>query len=175
MWVTYLRAAEIVELDRCPVTDDACHKDVKTLLKLYTMESFLYKTLNRACRDKDTAVIDTLGPFAHALMSIIDEANVNREDRMKGPFELFRGLKSTKEEVDMYRGLARRKASYQMLGYTSTSRNQREAIKFAVDDVKPDEVSVVFRIRMENESGKYLFSLDSEDYTMYPEEEEVLI
>ena len=28
---------------------------------------------------------------------------------------------------------------------------------------------------MENESGKYFFCMDSETYTMYPEEEEVLI
>ena len=118
-----------------PVTNDPCHKDVQTILKLYSLQSFLYRTLNRACREKDTSVIDTLGPFAHSLMSIIDDANINRNDRIEGPFEVFRGTKFTKEEVDMYRGLARRKASYQMLGYTSTSRNKREAIKFAIEDV----------------------------------------
>ena len=26
----------------------------------------------------------------------------------------------------------------------------REAIKFAIEDIKPDEISVIFRIRMEN-------------------------
>ena len=122
-------------MDRCPVTNDANHKDVQTILKLYSLQSFLFKTLNRACREKDTSVIDTLGPFAHSLMTIIDEANPSRQDRITGPFELFRGLKLDKEEVNMYKGLARIKASYQMLGYTSTSRNKREAIKFAIEDV----------------------------------------
>ena len=41
--------------------------------------------------------------------------------------------------------------------------------------MKPDEAAVIFRIRLENESGKYLFNMDSESYTMYPEEEEVLL
>ena len=108
-------------------------------------------------------------------MSIIDEANPSRQDRITGPLELFRGLKLDKEEVNMYKGLARRKASYQMLGYTSTSRNKGEAIKFAIEDVQPDQSPVIFRIRMQNESGKYMFSMDSEAYSMYPEEEEVLI
>ena len=62
-----------------------------------------------------------------------------------------------------------------MLGYTSTSRKQSEAVKFAIEDVKEGETPVVFRINLENETGKYMFHMNSEEYSMYPEEDEVLI
>ena len=36
-------------------------------------------------------------------------------------------------------------------------------------------VPVIFRINLENETGKYFFFMDTDEYTMYPEEKEVLI
>ena len=42
-------------------------------------------------------------------------------------------------------------------------------------DLKPGFVPVVFRIRFENETGQYYFKMNSEKYSMYPEEAEVLI
>ena len=40
-----------------------------------------------------------------------------------------------------------------MLGYTSTSLKQSEAMKFAIEDVKEGETSVVFKINLENDTG----------------------
>ena len=75
----------------------------------------------------------------------------------------------------MYQSMAEKKANYQMLGYTSTSKRHSEALKFATEDVPEGQTPVLFRIDLENETGRYLFNMNSEEYTMYPEEEEVLI
>ena len=92
IWIALLRAATITDLERLPITDEPHHKDVKMILKMYSLESFLFKKLNKACRDRDNTAIDTLGPFAHVLMSVIDQASVKRNDRAEGPFFVFRGL-----------------------------------------------------------------------------------
>ena len=42
----------------------------KSILFLYSMETFLYSSLNKADREGDASKIQTLGPFAFALMFI---------------------------------------------------------------------------------------------------------
>jgi hypothetical protein len=56
-----------------PITNDPEHQDVKAILFLYSLESFLYPRLNRISIEKDKSSIDTLGPFAVALTKIIDK------------------------------------------------------------------------------------------------------
>lgn len=48
------------------------------ILYLYSMESFIYTQLNRACREKDISKIKYFGAFAAALSYIIYYANSNR-------------------------------------------------------------------------------------------------
>ena len=62
----------IKDLKKVPVTDKAEHKDVKAVLFLYSLESFLYPRLNKISREKDKSSILTLGPIAVALTKIID-------------------------------------------------------------------------------------------------------
>jgi len=45
------------------------------------MEPPFYKHLNRACRDKDMAKIDQVGPFAAVLGEIIRHQDPFREDK----------------------------------------------------------------------------------------------
>jgi hypothetical protein len=46
------------------------HPVTQLLLIIYSLESFIYKSLNKACRLKDSTKIDTLGPYAHVMSSI---------------------------------------------------------------------------------------------------------
>ena len=55
----------------------------KHILYLYSMESFIYEDLNRACREKDKSMIQYYGAFAAALSFIIYHANVYRTDEDK--------------------------------------------------------------------------------------------
>lgn len=70
IWNTLFNVLDI-NLDKVPRTSDPYHKDVKTCLFIYSMESFLYKRINQISRDKDISAIQTLGPFAVILGRII--------------------------------------------------------------------------------------------------------
>lgn len=60
------------------------HNITKHLIYIYTMESFLYPELNKACRNKDKVMIKYFGPFASAFGFIIHSANQNCKDRLDG-------------------------------------------------------------------------------------------
>ena len=59
------------------------------------METFLYRELNRANREKDISKIDTLGPISLAL----EDVNLSEEAGAKelGHFKCYRGVKLTKK------------------------------------------------------------------------------
>ena len=73
------------------------HDDAKFIMRLYSMETFLFRILNRACREKDTSRIKTLGPFAVALSRIIDSKKRNQTDKdaIKGRFSVYRCMSLT--------------------------------------------------------------------------------
>jgi len=68
------------------------------LLYIYSMETFVYSTLNTATRDHDSTKIMTLGPFAAALATIVRWTESKREKDS----ESLPGDKLT----DLYRGLS---------------------------------------------------------------------
>jgi len=64
------------------------------------MESFIYREINKASREKDTTKITSFGPIAAALSFIVQHANQNRKDKIKGNFTLYRGARMTLEELE---------------------------------------------------------------------------
>ena len=54
LWLTFLKVAKIENLDEVPVYTDPYHPHVKACMFMYSMESFLYKRINKLSRDKDT-------------------------------------------------------------------------------------------------------------------------
>ena len=71
--------ADLGDLLDKPLTRDILenpdHAITKHILYLYSMESFIYADLNRACREKDESKIKYYGAFAAALSHIIYFAN----------------------------------------------------------------------------------------------------
>ena len=67
-----LKLAGITNLKIVPRLTDPEHKDVKLILTMYSLESFLFRRLNESSREQDTLAIDTLGPFAVSLTKIIN-------------------------------------------------------------------------------------------------------
>ena len=47
------------------------HEVTKLIIYIYTMESFIFKEMNQAMRDKDVTKIDLYGPLAAALSFIV--------------------------------------------------------------------------------------------------------
>lgn len=80
------------------------HKITKHLIYLYTMESFIYPGLNKACRDKDVQMIRYFGPLASVLGYIIHSANHNqsKDCRLEGERTLYRGIKLLQSEINSF-------------------------------------------------------------------------
>ena len=90
-----------------PTHSEHSDKARRAILKLYTYESPLYKTINDACCRQDERVVPTLGPFATLLCYTIEKPPTTTVEKMK---ENFTGKEKDKwnEEVDivtLYRSL----------------------------------------------------------------------
>ena len=59
------------------ILSNTSHRITQFLLYLHTQETFLYKDLKKASREKDQSKIMTLGPYALALSYILTKAKSN--------------------------------------------------------------------------------------------------
>lgn len=161
-----MKLAGISDLDTVPQLTDPEHNDVKLVLMMYSLESFLFKRLNQSSRDKDIEAIKTLGPFSVALTRIINNVQSNRKDRMEGPFTCYSGLAISKTMIEQWK-----KQDYLSLdGYRSSSLKEKIAKDFALKGETDVLDQVVLHIKFENKKGKYYICLDRPDYTMYLDE-----
>ena len=53
---------------------------VRTLLSIYSMDSFVFKDMNKACRDQDENKLDFYGPYLNCLYDIINMGEYRREE-----------------------------------------------------------------------------------------------
>ena len=126
------------------------------LLYIYSMETFVYSTLNTATRDHDSSKILTLGPLAAALGWIVAGAEMNREkdsESLPGDklTDLYRGLSLPPNVIQNYRNL---KGSYFCMGgFTSTSLNLQESIFHALKNSDPAMKPVLMHIQWRSSSG----------------------
>lgn len=138
---------------------------VCVIVYIYTLEFGdppLYAVLNRAIRNRDKSLIETLGPFAKALSVILDKSENHREteDRIPngenilfkeggkmynvaGSHLLFRGVQMTMEQLEEFKRSqitnlqtegekAGKPTSVNLPSYLSCSRSLKEALKFAL-------------------------------------------
>ena len=82
----------IHDLQKKPECNDIEHPHVKTILFMYSLESFLFKKINLSSRERDLSVIKNLGPYAVALTRTINNVQKNRQDSLEGKFVCYRGI-----------------------------------------------------------------------------------
>ena len=131
---------------------------------LYSVESFLYKTLNAAMRlvgNKDheqvwRSKVRTLGPFCLLLW----DDPFNR--KVKCDIEVYRGATLTREQIKIYKKMAKDKDKYgSFQGFSSCSRNREKAEEFG---------NVLFIMKV-----LFAFIADLSELSEYPDEEEELV
>lgn len=130
---------------------------------LYSLESFLYKSLNAAMRlvgsKSDQQVwqnkVRTLGPFCLLLWDDPFNKKVNCD------IKLYRGATLVSDEVDMYKKMANKGTYGSFQGFTSCSRNRSKAEKFG---------NALFIMKV-----LFAFTTDISEISEYPEEEEELV
>jgi hypothetical protein len=122
-----LKSGGVDNINATPKLDDPEHKDVKLILTMYSLESFLFKRLNESSRLKETNVIETLGPFAVALTYIIDNIQHKRLDGIEGEFICYSGMALERSVIEEWKT----KEYLDIEGYRSTSTEMRTAMVFA--------------------------------------------
>ncbi|CAF0929764.1 unnamed protein product [Adineta steineri] len=136
----------------------------KRCVYLYSLESFLYKTLNAAMRlvgnQEQEQVwrskVRTLGPFCLLLWD--DPFNTKATTNKT----LYRGANLTPEQIAKYEEMAKDKRAYgSFQAYTSTSRNHESAEKFG---------NTLFIMKV-----KIAFIADLSEISEYPDEAEELV
>jgi hypothetical protein len=64
----------------------------KSILIIYTLDSFIPSALNKASIEKDISKIQSLGPFACILDRIICVSQMNRDDYDWKQFNVYKGV-----------------------------------------------------------------------------------
>ena len=90
----------ITDLDKDAPLDykilcDPTYPVTQVMLRLYTLECYLYKTLNHASRFGDLSKVDSLGPYAQVMYEIVRIAINRRGDELDG---------SKFNDLNLYRG-----------------------------------------------------------------------
>lgn len=97
---------------------------------MYSMESFLYKRLNKVAREKLESSVTTLGPFAALISRIIDKrTKSDNRSKIYGELTVFRGLSLPDNIVEKWK----RKSYITLDGYSSSSLSANIAYQFAID------------------------------------------
>jgi len=161
----------------------------------------LYLELNKACKIKDHSQLWQLGPFAYAFEIVVENAEANRMPKDKilslddvaqnqqslpgeldfhdryGEFDrlfiLFRGAQMKQQWIEPYRkviGLQK----IDIPGYTSCTEDMSLALESAFTDLQEYHKPVLFLISIKNNKHYNGIRLNSEAYTPYPAEREVI-
>ena len=69
---------------------------VTTIMKIYSMESFIVYNLNKTAREKDESMLPAYGPYAAVLSYIIGKRKEQKN------LVLYRGIKMPKSKIAEY-------------------------------------------------------------------------
>ena len=150
------------------------HQFVKTLIYIYSMQSFIFGEMNRASRNKDVDQIKFYGPLASALSFIVHCGN-KKQTGLSKVFSVYRGLQVKAEEIE---SKYQPGSSINLQGFTSTTQDRDVAIKFALGDSleeqeNPEKCPVLIEIKIMDDNQ--LFYLNSPELSAYPKEHEILL
>ncbi|CAF1209891.1 unnamed protein product [Adineta ricciae] len=141
------------------VKGESEEKALAVCVRLYTMETFLYKKINEFLRllgedahiDFVRSKVPTFGPFIHLFHSLLG--------RNKEKLTVYRGANLSNQLIEQFKRSIGKK-QWLFPAFTSTSRSVSLAEQFG---------NVLFEIDI-----NYL-GTDISEYSFYPEEEEVLL
>lgn len=148
----------------------------KAVYKLYSMEVYLYGRMNWAAREKKASAETNwnMGCFAAVLTRSLQVAEQKRPDQIQRAITVHRGTTLYKHEVKDYQRMVGYEINFR--GFASTSLKRDMAITFATKYVWADKVPVLFEITLVRGTGDgFSFQLNNEEFTAYPEEQEILL
>ncbi|CAF1107407.1 unnamed protein product [Didymodactylos carnosus] len=152
------REAEWMAQELLNVKDKKKEEVYPVCVRLYTMESFLYKKMNETMRsvgdekhiDFLQSKVPTFGPFAYLLYKLLVYD--------KKWWTVYRGAQLSDDMIEQYKDSIGKYRAFP--AFTSTSRSRAKAEQFG---------NVLFEIQARNVGA------DVSSYSVYPNEEEVLL
>jgi hypothetical protein len=160
------KEAERISKQLMDKKDQGIEEVWRCCIRLYTLDSFLYKTLNKTMRyiggaDHENdwrSMVPKLGPFALLLWDDPLNQKPNREKKL-----LYRGVDLSDAQIATYLGLSQESSHYRSFqAFTSCSRNIYAAEMFSNNALFIMEIN-------------YAFTADVQAFSQMPDEEEELI
>lgn len=111
-------------------------KIVDILMSIYTMESFIYRDMNKASREQDMTKLKYYGPLAATLGFIIQKGNLNKRQLDNGQLYLFRGLQENQDIVNAKYNVGN---LVDLKGFTSCTLDRNKAVEFAFNSDLGDD------------------------------------
>ena len=135
------------------------------------MESFIYKEMNMACRLKDTSKINYYGAYASALSFIIHCGNKSNKELGK-VFTVFRGFSLPKVDFENTYKVG---DFLSLNSFTSTTLSIDQGFKYALGGFSKDDFDKIpVLLEIDFEGANQFFFLNSDAYSAYAYEKEVL-
>jgi hypothetical protein len=146
--------------------------DLDTLYKkcmwVYTIESFLYRLVNKTLRTNDISKLKTLGPFAFLLNNALWKYRLNSNMALR----LYRGIQLKPELVEMYKASIGQVRSWP--AFTSTSKNLDVAQHF-LQNTESSSIPILFCITVIPRPFVPSLCTDLSPFSEFRSEAEVLL
>uniref|UniRef100_A0A7S3FTP5 NAD(+)--protein-arginine ADP-ribosyltransferase n=1 Tax=Strombidium rassoulzadegani TaxID=1082188 RepID=A0A7S3FTP5_9SPIT len=145
---------------------------------MYTMESFLYREVNRASRERDVSKVETLGPYAWVLRKIVEVGQLLRK---KSKWEdsqliLFRGLGIFREQLEDIIKAKEQQSFIILEGFQSSSLKKSVAEVFALQQRNKVNGRVPCVYLIEFFDSLFYFDMNSKVFSaFYTSEREILL
>lgn len=110
-----------------------------------------------------------------ALKTIMYCSNKYRKDALKGPYTVYRGFCLLPDQLEDYRQIVQEEGKINLMGFTSTLMNRKQAEAFALQGCTSKKLCPVLARITINTSYKY-FQLDQPEYSAYHDQyQEILL
>lgn len=181
MWQKIFEMVKNVEF-RKPLTpkvlSDPNHKFVKTLIYIYSMQTFIFSEMNKASRRKDVRKIKYYGAFASALSFVVHCGNKRHHTEYGKEIKVYRGLQVSPQELQQKYQVSDK---IRLQGFTSTTMDPEIAIDFAVGELFDEDEDVgtsnkcPVLIEINVKDHEQLIFLNNDELSAFAEEQEVLL
>lgn len=173
MWKSIFQLSQSKVDFKKPLTHDilsnSSHPFVKTIIYIYTMESFIFREMNKASRNKDTSKIEFYGAFASALGYIVNCGSFKKYSENHESVVVYRGAQISVEELEQKTKIG---SIITLTGFSSSSLSRESTLGFALNNLSaeddPNKQPVIYEIKFQG-NNQY-FNICSKNYSAYPDE-----
>jgi len=148
------------------------------MLTIYSLETFVYKSLNWASRLGDLNKVESLGPYAQVMDRIVCNAIRGRRDELDDSkfrnLDLFRGTCLSESQIKEYEDHVVSGKLMSIFGYISCTTSEDKARSFASDDlsdINKPKYATLYHIKWTCGLIRCWYFDDS----AFPDEKEVLL